>query len=102
MATTFKTFEQSKDPSSVLDYRMDFTNLLETAETIATQVTAINPTGELTIDSQAVVAGAKKVQLVLSAGDAGKSYTITTRITTTGGSVARTFERSALLEVKER
>lgn len=100
MAVTHHTLPP-KDPQDVLDYAVDFTNLLESGETIATHVVAITPAG-LTLDSSSTTVDEKSVVFIVSGGDVGVTYAVTVTIQTTGGSQARTFERTCLLTVEDR
>jgi len=84
-----------KDPSSVLDYSVDWGRWLDAGETItAHDVTA--PTG-ITLDSDDETDG--KVTAWLSGGTAGRSYTVAYAITTSAG---RSDERSITVLVRDR
>jgi len=84
-----------KDPDAVLDYVFDWSDWLETGETISSHtVTAL--TG-ITKDSDAESSGL--VTVWLSAGTAGKEYTVACEIVT---SSLRTDERTIRIMVKER
>ena len=84
-----------KDPSSVLDYSVDWGRWLGDGETItAHDVTA--PAG-ITLDSDDETDG--KVTAWLSGGTAGQSYTVTFGVTTSAG---RQDERSITVLVRDR
>ena len=72
-----------KDPQSVMDYIVDYTNFLGTCDAISTQAVTVD-TG-ITKDSSAIVSGNKKVTMTLSGGTAGTAYTIKTTVTTSDG-----------------
>lgn len=90
MATTF-----TKDPQAVLDYQWDWSDWLETAETI-TAGTVTATTG-LTLDSSVV--GTTDVTAWLSGGTADQVYPVTCHITTSAG---RQDDRTILIRVEER
>jgi hypothetical protein len=87
MTTTFE-----KDPSAVLDYSVDWTDFLQTAETIATS-TWVVPSG-ITADSD--TNDDKIATIWLSGGTVGKSYELINRITT-DNTPARTDERTMII-----
>ncbi len=98
-------FVDAKDPADVLDFDIDFTNLLETTEEIDTLTgVTISPTTAppLTLDSSAIVTPANKViRVVLSAGLVCQDYLITAKVVT-DDAVPRTFKRSCALRVEDR
>lgn len=83
-----------KDPNAVLDYSIDWTRWLA-GDQIATSQWQV-PVGLTMITDTATTT---KTTVWLSGGVAGQSYTVTNRITTTGG---RTEDRSFTLSVEER
>ena len=84
----------TKDPDAVLDYAVDWTLWLAGDE-IATSDWTV-PVGLTKVtDTKTAV----KTTVWLSGGQAGQSYTVTNRITTTGG---RTEDRSFIVKVEER
>lgn len=84
-----------KDPNAVLDYAFDWTEWLESGETISSQVVTVD-TG-ITKDSDSESSGT--VTTWLSGGTAGTDYTIACKITTSAG---RTDERSIVIHCEER
>jgi len=87
----------TKDVDAVLDYRFDWSDWLETGDTIATH-TVTAATG-ITVDSSSITDGATSVTVWLSGGTAGLSYTVACLIVT---SASRTDERTVTLRVLER
>jgi hypothetical protein len=87
MTTTFE-----KDPSAVLDYSVDWTDFLQTAETIATS-TWVVPSG-ITKDSDSTED--KITTIWLSGGTVNKSYELINRITT-DNAPARIDERTMII-----
>lgn len=87
-----------KDPAAELDYGFDWADRgwLAAGETVLTAVWTI-PAGLTLITSQ-IVDNTKTV-VWIGGGTVGTDYTITCRITTSGG---RTDERSMVLRVRER
>lgn len=86
------TFE--KDPEAVLDYSVDWTDFLETAETIFSSQW-FSPAG-ITVDSNGHT---NKVATVwLSGGTVGSSYELTNRITT-DNDPARVDERTIIISI---
>lgn len=84
-----------KDPNAVLDYAFDWTEWLESGETISSHVVTAD-TG-ITKDRNSESAGT--VTAWLSGGTAGDDYTIACKITTTAD---RTDERSIVIHCEER
>lgn len=84
----------TKDPDAVLDYAVDWTLWLAGDE-IATSDWTV-PVGLTKVTDTNT---ATKATVWLSGGQAGQSYTITNRITTTGG---RTEDRSITIKCAER
>jgi hypothetical protein len=84
----------AKDPNAVLDYSIDWTRWLA-GDQVATSEWLV-PTGLTKVaDSKA----SALATVWLSGGTAGQSYTVTNRVTTTGG---RTEDRSFTIRVEER
>jgi hypothetical protein len=84
----------TKQPSESRLYDIDFTPLLATGDEVATIVsTTVSP---VTVPALSVAAGAvatPKTQHRISAGLDGTLYTITEKITTTGGDALETEAR---------
>jgi len=72
-----------KAASEVLDYTIDWSSWLAAGDTINTSAWAVAPTGELTLAAGSNTTTTTKIRA--SAGVAGKAYTLTNTITTTGG-----------------
>ena len=85
-----------KDPESVLLYTFDWTEWLDTGDTLSTH-TITAQTG-ITVDSDAIAANTK-VNITLSGGTANKDYIVECLITTANG---LTDERSMRIPVRER
>ncbi len=84
----------TKDPDAVLDYAIDW-SLWLAGDEIATSDWSV-PVGLTKVtDTKTAV----KTTVWLSGGQAGQSYTVTNRITTTGG---RTEDRSFTIKCAER
>jgi len=84
----------AKDPNAILDYAVDWSRWLAGDE-IATSEWTVSSGLTKVSDSKTTT----KATVWLSGGTAGQSYTVTNRITTTGG---RTEERSFTIRVEER
>lgn len=83
-----------KDPNAVLDYAVDWSRWLAGDE-IATSTWTV-PAGLTKLSDSTTTT---KATVWLAGGAVGQSYTVTNRITTTGG---RTEERSLTIRVEER
>jgi hypothetical protein len=84
---TFIPDAPAKDPDSIIDYGVDWSNWLATGETI---VTSIWPDiGDLVSESESNTTTATAI--FISGGTLGATYTLTNRITTNQG---RTEDRS--------
>lgn len=88
------TFKATKDPSSVLDYQLDWSAWLAGNDTISTSTWSASG---ITIDSDANTSTSATVWL--SGGVAGNKYRVTNRIVTAGG---RTAERTIEVTCAER
>lgn len=86
----------NKDPNAVLDYGLDWTEWLG-EDIITGSVWEIAPAAELTVGNKSFTN--LKTTVWLSGGEAGKSYTVTNRISTSGG---RTEDKSFRVTCKER
>lgn len=84
----------TKDPDDVLDYQIDWTDLLD-GDTIATSTWTV-PSG-ITRDSDTF--SGVLTTIWLSGGTDAQTYVLTNQVVTTG---ARTIDRSVSLTVKER
>ena len=84
-----------KDPSAVLDYGFDWSDWLESGETVAESAWTV-ATG-LTKDSDQ--RGDTSTKAWLSGGTAGATYVVANKITTSDG---RTDERSFEIVVEDR
>lgn len=84
-----------KDPESLLDWSWNWSDWLETGETITSHTVTV-PTG-LTLDASNEAAGV--VTAWISGGTANNRYRVECKITTSEG---RTDERSITLSVQER
>lgn len=87
----------TKDPADVLDYGFSFEKELEPDETLVTATWSVDPVGLELGDDTFESTG--KVALWISGGAAETTYTVSCRVTTSGG---RTYERSTPLFVGER
>ena len=84
-----------KDPDAILDYVFDWSDWLQSDETINSKTITV-PTG-ITLESEAESGGL--VTVWLSGGTAGTNYIVACKITT---SSARTDERSMRIMVQDR
>lgn len=87
--------EFQKDPNAVLDYKFDWTDWLQTSETISTSTMTVQ--SGITKDSDSNTTTTATVWL--SGGTEGIRYTVTNRITTNQG---RTDDRTMLIRVANR
>ncbi len=86
----------TKQPAEVLDYDIDYTDWLETGDTIASK-TVTAETG-LTVDSSAIWGADKKVKVWLSGGTDATTYKVTVTIVTVAGC---TKEDEFRMKIKE-
>lgn len=87
--------EYLKDPDATLDFGIDWSDWLASGETISTSVWTV----EAGIMEESNSHTDDVATIWLSGGTAGNTYTLTNRITTSGG---RTDDRSILIKVEER
>ena len=90
-----KNLTVCKDPSDVVDYTMDFKQLLQ-SDTISTATVTAT---EVTIDSSSV--SGNSVIFFVSGGTNGNTGVITIKIVTTNAT-PRTFERSFSIKVENK
>ena len=90
-----KDLQVTKDPSDVVDYVIDFKQLLQ-ADTISTAT--VTGTG-ITIDSSSV--SSNVVTIWASGGTSGSTATIKITIVTTNAT-PRTFERSFKVKLEQK
>ena len=84
-----------KDPNAVLDYSIEWSKWLA-GDQIQTSTWSVSDPVIQVVDSSNT---ATRTTVWLSGGAAGQSYTVTNRITTSGG---RTDDRSFVLQVQDR
>jgi hypothetical protein len=84
-----------KDPDAVLDYAVDWSAWLTSAETIVSALVLADD--GITVDSDSYDGGIHTIWL--SGGEVGRNYRITSRITTSQG---RVDDRTMLIRVRER
>lgn len=84
-----------KDPDAVLDYSVDWSKWLAGDQIETSTWSVSDPAIEASGDSNTTT----RTTVWLAGGVAGQSYTVTNRITTTGG---RTDDRSLVLQVQDR
>lgn len=92
-----------KDPDDVLDYGRDWSDALETDETVVDSTWFISgKDAALTAVSGSSAFAGQQTVIWLQAGTAGALYTLTNKITTSSTPIARVLERSFTILVKER
>lgn len=85
----------TKDPDATLKYTFDWSDWLDTGETISSA--NITADAGITIDSQSN--DTTTADATLSGGTVGESYGVTCRVTTNGG---QTDDRSITITIAER
>ncbi|MBL4651281.1 MAG: hypothetical protein JKY53_00240 [Flavobacteriales bacterium] len=90
-----KNLSVCKDPSDVVDYSLDFKQLLQ-SDTISTATVTAD---FVTIDSSSI--SGNIVTFFVSAGTNGKTALVTVKIVTTNAT-PRTFERSFKIRVENK
>jgi len=88
-----------KDPEAVLDYLFDWTDWLNTGETIASAT--VTPEAGLVLETSGIVNAATGVNAVISAGIDGVKYSMRCKITT-DSVPARVDFRTVYIEVATR
>ena len=90
-------YVEAKDPSDVVDYTLDWSDVLSGSEVISTSTWTV-PAG-ITKDSDSEAD--TTTTIFLSGGTAGEEYQITNRIVT-DNATARTYEKSIIVPVIAR
>lgn len=87
-----------KDPGDTVDFPVDFTNVLESAEQIASVVWTV-PAGLTSVLEE--IDGTGKFAIIwLSGGTEGTCYRLTAAVTTDATPQVRIFERDFKLQVR--
>lgn len=88
-----------KTPSERKRYTIDYSDWLDTGETISAVTFAVTPstTNTLQIDAYQIANPATSVVFFANFGDAGKQYTVDVKVTTSGG---QTKEDTILFTVR--
>lgn len=78
-----------KAPAERKRYTLDYSDWLDTGETVASIVFSVSPstTNTLQIDAYAIANPATSVVFFANYGDAGTTYTVDIRMTTSGGQI---------------
>jgi len=96
-----------KDADAELDYGLDWSDWLEAGETIAESAWEV-PDGLTTVlgandqPAQGVINGGTTTVIWLAGGEPGQLYTVTNRITTNLDPLARTDDRSIVIQITQR
>lgn len=72
-----------KDPESVMDYFIDYSNFLESGDSISGHTVTVD--AGITLDSSEILNGDKKIKMFISGGTAGTAYTIKVSADTSDG-----------------
>lgn len=78
-----------KTPNENKRYVVDYTNWLDTGETISSGVLSVSPATSpaLTAGTLTINAGGKSVNFFIAAGKDGSDYTVTLQVTTSIGQI---------------
>lgn len=87
----------TKDPDAVLDYKFDWSNWLESDETISSAVVTVS--SGITKNSDSITDSGSSVTVWLSGGTQEESFYVSCKIVT---SKSRTDERTMEVRVKNR
>ena len=90
-------YVEAKDPADVVDYTLDWSDVLSDSETITTSTWTV-PSG-ITKDSDSEAD--TTTTIFLSGGTAGVEYLLTNKIVT-NNATARTYEKSIIVPVIAR
>lgn len=77
----------NKTPAERKRYTIDYTDWLDTSETVASVVYTITPSNTLVVDAQSILAGNKKISFYISGGNDFETYNVEVKITTSTGQV---------------
>lgn len=79
----------AKSPQERKRYTIDYTDWLETAETITAALYTIRQATSpaLVVDAQSILTGNKKVSFYVSGGDDTETYDVEVKITTSTGQI---------------
>lgn len=76
-----------KAPAEVKRYTVDYTNWLDTGETVTAKAFEVTPSGALTIASSVILTGAQKISFFVAGGNNDETYRVAIRATTSAGQV---------------
>lgn len=88
-----------KDPNEILDYSIDWTNKIDTGDTISSSTWTDFSSGGLVKGSSTFSASLNITTIWVSGGTAGKYYTITNTIDTT---IGRTMQQTVGIKIGEK
>lgn len=88
----------TKQPAERKRYSIDYSDWLDTGETISTATFAVAPTGALEVDAYTIGSPATSVVFFVNGGTSGVTYKVTVTITTSGGQIK---EDEILFSVRE-
>jgi hypothetical protein len=88
-----------KDPDAILDYGFDWSDWLQTNETITASTWGIDPSDSPGLDKQSDSFSDTATTIWLSGGEADEDYVVTNHITT---SANREDDRSHKIKVRQR
>jgi len=77
----------SKTPAERKRYTIDYTDWLDTSETVASVVYTPVPATTFVVDAQSILTGNKKISFYVSGGDDFETYNLEVKITTSTGQV---------------
>jgi len=87
-----------KQPGETLNLEMDFTELLNSGETISLPSVTTSPTG-LTVTNVAIDSTAKRVGMTVSGGTDGTTYRFEVTVNT---NLSQVLEGDGILKVRDR
>lgn len=77
----------TKQPSERKRYVLDYSDWLDSGETISTAVFSVDPVGGLIVDASSIGTPATTVAYFVSSGTTAVQYTVTVTISTSGGQI---------------
>jgi hypothetical protein len=88
----------TKTPAERKRYAIDYSQWLDSGETVVSKVFAVSPTGALQVDASSISSDGKTVVFFVYGGNSGVTYTVDIKTTT---SVGQTKEDVVYFAVKD-
>jgi hypothetical protein len=77
----------NKTPAERKRYAIDYSDWLDTGETLSSYTLTVSPSGGLTVDTASLTTGSTVLVFFASGGSSGSQYTLDVKANTSGGQI---------------